>query len=610
MTTAALAVGLAVTGGVALLIAFITILFCVLHKQTPNRNITSRSTNSQNSKSPRKRVIQFKTTSKSTERIKKKAEQLKAKKQRSCCAAFWCACCSKADGPLPDPPLGVEIKDIGETETTVTWKTPATENTSTILDGYKIYIRYHDDVDGWSRVAKLKATFTEYHITGLNPSKRYVAGVSSYSKTGESSITDTPTIILKREPVRPGAPTEVDIIDKTHNSITLSWKPPKKTGFCRIQTYHLMIKDFSNNTKWNHLSTVQAFDRYMDYRVTNLKHKNQYRFRINAENMIGIGPYAETSTVETLNAEPDPPDKPRGPILFSKITHNSITLSWRPPARDGGRPVSGYAIEYKEKDGARWGKAGVCEANINKFTVEKLHEDIDYVFRVIAMNDVGNSDSLVSVKAKTKLLEIPLSRRSSFRIPSRSGTGQSSRPQSIGDGLTLSRMARHPSVESLKNLDTDLEADPHVPKSDFFTYDETSTGNNSTRRGDKGRPHSSSSPLPLPPHQKAKKLSRRKRQHHDFSPLPVHSSVRMTNGYVYNAKRGQYGDEYGENSRDRKSGRSSGRKSGKSVQWDHNTAENKDWDLDYDESQYNARYSNISNYNTPSNVAFTFSHNY
>lgn len=68
MSTAALAVGLAVTGGVAVLIASITILFCVLHKHNPNGSRTSRSMKSQTSRSPRKQVV-VKSASKATEKI-------------------------------------------------------------------------------------------------------------------------------------------------------------------------------------------------------------------------------------------------------------------------------------------------------------------------------------------------------------------------------------------------------------------------------------------------------------------------------------------------------------------------------------------------------------
>lgn len=49
-------------------------------------------------------------------------------------------------------------------------------------------------------VANVKSDIKEYCMKGLNPSKRYVAGVSSKSRNGESSIIDTPTIILKRNP--------------------------------------------------------------------------------------------------------------------------------------------------------------------------------------------------------------------------------------------------------------------------------------------------------------------------------------------------------------------------------------------------------------------------
>lgn len=104
--------------------------------------------------------------------------------------------------------------------------------------------------------------------------------------------------------VRPGAPAEFEATDKSSSSITLSWKPPRKEGYSRIHTYYIMMKDCDRNTDWTHLIALPAFDRYMDYKVTGLKPKHAYRFRLNAKNIAGLGPYAETVTCETTDLEP------------------------------------------------------------------------------------------------------------------------------------------------------------------------------------------------------------------------------------------------------------------------------------------------------------------
>ena len=51
----------------------------------------------------------------------------------------------------------------------------------------------------------------------------------------------------------------------------------------------------------------------------------------------------------------DPPGAPGTPECVG-TTEDSITLSWEPPTRDGGRPVTGYVVEKKEKGGRKWTK--------------------------------------------------------------------------------------------------------------------------------------------------------------------------------------------------------------------------------------------------------------
>lgn len=44
----------------------------------------------------------------------------------------------------------------------------------------------------------------------------------------------------------------------------------------------------------------------------------------------------------------DKPAKPGGPLECSNITPESCTLSWNPPADDGGIPVSNYVVEKQD----------------------------------------------------------------------------------------------------------------------------------------------------------------------------------------------------------------------------------------------------------------------
>lgn len=51
-------------------------------------------------------------------------------------------------------------------------------------------------------------------------------------------------------------------------------------------------------------------------------------------------------------------DKPGAPSVpeCKGTTEDSITLSWSPPRKDGGSPISGYRLEKREKGDKKWAK--------------------------------------------------------------------------------------------------------------------------------------------------------------------------------------------------------------------------------------------------------------
>lgn len=88
------------------------------------------------------------------------------------------------------------------------------------------------------------------------------------------------------------------------------------------------------------------------------------------------------------------PDQPVGPIKISDVTQDSATLTWKPPHDDGGSPITGYNIEYRESRRASWQKAGSVDKDTTSWTQAKLLEDNEYVFRVTAVNKKGESAPL------------------------------------------------------------------------------------------------------------------------------------------------------------------------------------------------------------------------
>ena len=83
-----------------------------------------------------------------------------------------------------------------------------------------------------------------------------------------------------------------------------------------------------------------------------------------------------------------------GPLEVDNVTYNSAELTWKPPQSDGGKPVTSYIIEYRLSSRTFYTKADSVSGSTLKFNVTKLNEDSLYYFRVIAVNDEGQSQPL------------------------------------------------------------------------------------------------------------------------------------------------------------------------------------------------------------------------
>ena len=88
---------------------------------------------------------------------------------------------------------------------------------------------------------------------------------------------------------------------------------------------------------------------------------------------------------------------------MTEVTKDSATLTWEAPASDGGSPVTSYVIEKRDVSKSTWLSAGTCDKRDLTFTVRKLFEGTEYVFRVAAENKIGVGE-FVSTKPVTAKL--------------------------------------------------------------------------------------------------------------------------------------------------------------------------------------------------------------
>ena len=286
----------------------------------------------------------------------------------------------------PSPPRGpLEYANVCANSVTLSWKKPEDDGGSEIL-GYSIEkCLFGSDVwtpAGYSSGLSLTAK-------NLEEGKQYKFRVRAENMFGISEPLDSAKpVTAKNSFDTPDAPGQPQVIDYGPSFGTIKWTPPLSDGG-RPVTGYLIEKRERGHADWTSVNMNPTPG--TEFTINNLTEGRQYEFRVMAVNEGGKGRPSKPSAVMTAKERkyaPDAPDAPR----VEKITKDSVTLSWRKPFNDGGSKITGYIVQKRPKDGKDWENATRTPTQDTKFTVPGLVEGSEYEFRIIAVNDIGESE--------------------------------------------------------------------------------------------------------------------------------------------------------------------------------------------------------------------------
>ncbi|MCP9266046.1 Twitchin [Dirofilaria immitis] len=199
------------------------------------------------------------------------------------------------------------------------------------------------------------------------------------NSTGEQTGAAELTVLDRPNP--PQGPLKVS--DIFENNCKLSWKPPEDDGGDPIACYEVEKFDVEVG-KWITYAKVKGTEAHIE----DLQKGHIYQFRVKAVNHEGASdPLSTTDSILAKNPY-DEPGKPTTPEIIDWDI-DRVNLAWKPPANDGGDPITGYIIEKRKKHTKDWiecsrANSSECEANILG-----LKEGEEYQFRVRAMNKAG-----------------------------------------------------------------------------------------------------------------------------------------------------------------------------------------------------------------------------
>lgn len=211
----------------------------------------------------------------------------------------------------------------------------------------------------------------------------------------------------------PTAPQKLELKDLFDTHFTLKWAAPADDGGSPIIGYKIEVDNQSEKSSWYAYvpkdgdviviekgdkvgRVVSEIDRYIKpsltkYKVEGLRKGQVLRVRIRAANRVGESEPANIADRITMKNPWSVPNPPKDAEIFD-WTETTLSVQWKAPDSDGGSPITGYVIEYKEKMASTW--KSYVESDPNKLTtiIPDLRTGAQYVVRVRARNVEGDSE--------------------------------------------------------------------------------------------------------------------------------------------------------------------------------------------------------------------------
>jgi len=185
----------------------------------------------------------------------------------------------------------------------------------------------------------------------------------------------------------PGPPRNLGFREVFSDRIVVEWDMPSDDGGSPVTGYIIEKKEKARSK----FVEVGETDGTMFYSIdSGIKEDQEYVIRVAAVNKFGIGNFVESKPVKAENPfkRPDPPQNP----VVSDVDSASATLSYEIPANDGGSPITGYIIERRHTESARWQRITKSATPHLKYIDSELVEGYEYEYRVYAENKAGLSD--------------------------------------------------------------------------------------------------------------------------------------------------------------------------------------------------------------------------
>ncbi|XP_066264227.1 titin-like [Branchiostoma lanceolatum] len=181
---------------------------------------------------------------------------------------------------IPGPPGIPETHDVTREQMCLTWPEPA-DNGGSPVTGYVIE-RKEMFSNRWVKLNRAPVRKNEFTSTQLTEGKEYEFRVCAVNAAGVGPPSEPSRPRKAVDPV--GIPRNVEILEITRSSVTLSWARPTHDGGSKLTSY-IIERRLAKEEKWTQHITSDLGN--LTYAVKGLKQGEKYVFRVKAKNAAG-----------------------------------------------------------------------------------------------------------------------------------------------------------------------------------------------------------------------------------------------------------------------------------------------------------------------------------
>lgn len=191
----------------------------------------------------------------------------------------------------------------------------------------------------------------------------------------------------------PDAPTNLELLATSTNSVTVRWVAPQYDGGSPVMGYRLLYK-VNGVLYWSSVGISGS----TQYTLSPLNAGTTYQLKVGAYNSVGSGLYSSEIKATTQVGIPSAPE-----ALTAVAGPSMIQLSWKAPAVNTGSPVANYVVQQLQ--GTTW--ATVATPTETTALISGLTTGTAYKFRVYSQNASGTSTGGASIDVATNTTNIP-----------------------------------------------------------------------------------------------------------------------------------------------------------------------------------------------------------